>query len=127
MSESETNEAVGKEGQKPENATRKRVRHRKKLLYENILKQMEFYFSDANLAKDRFLGQILKEEDSVPVELFLKFNKIRSLTNDANAIAKAVGRSEFLELVADGTKVRLSRSFLVSINFIENANNNTCI
>lgn len=37
-------------------------RQRKKALHASILKQMEFYFSDANLSKDRFLSGLLKED-----------------------------------------------------------------
>lgn len=37
----------------------KKGRHRKKQLYNSILQQMEFYFSDSNLAKDRFLTQLI--------------------------------------------------------------------
>ncbi|PSN46580.1 hypothetical protein C0J52_13849 [Blattella germanica] len=42
--------------------TSKRVRHRKKQLYKDIRKQMEFYFSDANLTKDRFLGELVLQD-----------------------------------------------------------------
>lgn len=42
----------------------KKVRHRKKLLYSSILRQMEFYFSDSNLSKDRFLSKLLEEDES---------------------------------------------------------------
>lgn len=91
---------------KHENNPRKRVRHRKKRLYENILKQMEFYFSDANLAKDRFLGDLVKKDPFVPIELFLKFNKIRALTQDVIDIAKAIKNSTLLELSDDRLKVR---------------------
>lgn len=38
----------------------KKSRHRKKQLYTSILQQMEFYFSDSNLTKDRFLSQQLE-------------------------------------------------------------------
>lgn len=37
----------------------KKGRHRKKQLYNTILQQMEFYFSDSNLSKDRYLAQLL--------------------------------------------------------------------
>lgn len=40
----------------------KRPRNRKKHLYNTILQQMEFYFSDANLAKDRFLSTIISKD-----------------------------------------------------------------
>lgn len=38
----------------------RKPRLRKKALYASILKQMEFYFSDANLSKDRYLSGLLK-------------------------------------------------------------------
>lgn len=40
----------------------KNIRRRKKQLYESIRERMEFYFSDANLQKDRFLSQLLKND-----------------------------------------------------------------
>ncbi|CAG9119577.1 unnamed protein product [Plutella xylostella] len=107
MSESSATENVDKEQEaKAETATRKRTRHRKKLLYEKILKQMEFYFSDANLSKDRLLSSLMKEDMFVPIDVFLKFNKIRAMTNDPNHIAKAMKNSTLLELSDDKTKVR---------------------
>lgn len=39
----------------------KKRRQRKKQLYSSILQQMEFYFSDSNLSKDRFLAQLMNE------------------------------------------------------------------
>jgi len=37
-----------------------RVRKRKKQLYTDLKKQMEFYLSDANLRKDRFFGNLMQ-------------------------------------------------------------------
>ncbi|XP_049868028.1 la-related protein 7 [Pectinophora gossypiella] len=105
MSESETTEVSGQET-KLGHSPRKRIRHRKKQLYENIMKQMEFYFSDANLTKDRFLGDLVKSDPYVPLDVFLKFNKIRSMTQDVNDIAKAMKHSTILELSEDKSKVR---------------------
>lgn len=42
--------------------THKRVRQRKRQLYTNIRAQMEFYFSDSNLSKDRFLSQLIQDD-----------------------------------------------------------------
>lgn len=105
MSGTEAVEVVDQEA-KHEHSPRKRIRHRKKQLYENILKQMEFYFSDANLTKDRFLADLVKTNPFVPLDMFLKFNKIRSLTQDTNDIAKAMKNSTVLELSEDRLKVR---------------------
>ncbi|XP_052754754.1 la-related protein 7 [Galleria mellonella] len=105
MSELEVSKETGDGDNKLDSCPRKRVRHRKKQLYENILKQMEFYFSDANLTKDRFLGELIKTDAYVPVEVFLKFNKIRSMTQDVNDIVKAMKNSTLLELSDDKTKI----------------------
>lgn len=40
----------------------KKGRHRKKQLFSTILHQMEFYFSDSNLSKDRFLSQLISKD-----------------------------------------------------------------
>ncbi|XP_026733261.1 la-related protein 7-like isoform X1 [Trichoplusia ni] len=105
MSESESADVVDQEV-KHEHSPRKRIRHRKKQLYENILKQMEFYFSDANLTKDRFLADLVKRNPYVPLDMFLKFNKIRTLTQDVTDIAKAMKNSKLLELTEDKLKIK---------------------
>ncbi|XP_063822985.1 la-related protein 7-like [Ostrinia nubilalis] len=105
MSESEVTEEVT-EAPKHENTPRKRIRHRKKQLYDNILKQMEFYFSDANLMKDRYLSDLVKNDPFVPLETFLKFNKIRSMSTDITDIVKAMKNSTFLEMSEDKQKVK---------------------
>lgn len=100
---------------KHEHSPRKRIRHRKKQLYDNILKQMEFYFSEANLSKDRFLGDLVKNDPWVPLDLFLKFNKIRILSQDLNDIAKAMKHSTLLELSEDRTKVSTHTTSIITI------------
>lgn len=42
----------------------KRFRQRKKRKINEIRQQMEFYFSDANLSKDRFLNQLVANDPS---------------------------------------------------------------
>nr|XP_033196841.1 la-related protein 7 [Bombus vancouverensis nearcticus]XP_033196842.1 la-related protein 7 [Bombus vancouverensis nearcticus]XP_033196844.1 la-related protein 7 [Bombus vancouverensis nearcticus]XP_033196845.1 la-related protein 7 [Bombus vancouverensis nearcticus] len=86
--------------------SRGKPRLRKKALHAAILKQMEFYFSDANLSKDRFLSNLVKEDPYVDLSVFLKFNKIRELTTDINRISKGVQASTILSLSEDGMKVR---------------------
>ncbi|KAE8741196.1 hypothetical protein FOCC_FOCC013275, partial [Frankliniella occidentalis] len=44
-------------------------RRRKKQLYKTVLDQMEFYFGDANLSKDRYLSQLVEDDPYVPLEV----------------------------------------------------------
>lgn len=89
-----------------EESTRSKPRYRKKALHALILKQMEFYFSDANLSKDRFLANLINVDTYVDLDVFLRCNKIRTLTEDKNRIAKALKNSTMLAMSEDGTKVR---------------------
>ncbi|KAL6445068.1 hypothetical protein ACFW04_002166 [Cataglyphis niger] len=86
-------------------ASHGKPRLRKKALHASILKQMEFYFSDANLSKDRFLSELLKINPYVDLDVFIHFNKLRELTMDTNRIAKALQKSTLLKVSEDGTKV----------------------
>lgn len=56
--------------QQVETPPTKKSRTRKKTLHAAIRKQMEFYFSDANLARDRFLGNLVKQDPSNNISLF---------------------------------------------------------
>lgn len=102
----------------------KKGRHRKKQLYNSIMQQMEFYFSDSNLSKDKFLLPLVEKNPGnylyinsrhiilllfivdVDISIFLKFNKIRKLTTNTEDIVKAINNSQLLELSEDKTKVR---------------------
>ncbi|KAL6255716.1 hypothetical protein P5V15_012959 [Pogonomyrmex californicus] len=85
--------------------SRGKPRLRKKALHASILKQMEFYFSNANLSKDRYLSGLLKESPYINLEVFTRCNKLRELTTDINRIAKALEGSTILKVSEDGTKV----------------------
>ncbi|SPP88593.1 la-related protein 7 [Drosophila guanche] len=81
-------------------------RKRKRHLYNSIRSQMEFYFGDANLTKDRFLRRYVDQDPYVPLEIFLTFNKIKPLAQDVMQIAKALNNSQLLELDESRLKVR---------------------
>ena len=55
----------------------KKARKRKKGLYRKLVQQLEFYFSDANMTKSKFMQQATENDPWVPISTFLKFNKIR--------------------------------------------------
>ncbi len=79
-----------------------------------IRQQMEFYFSDSNLSKDRFLRQEIQvaPDGFVDLSVFLKFNKIRQLTSNQEIIAKALKKSELLEINQEKTHVRRRTEFV---------------
>ena len=65
---------------------------------DQLLQQFHFYFSDSNLAKDKFLKEKITENEGgwVPLSLFMTFNKydsyiisehrVKELTNDPKKI-----------------------------------------
>eukprot|EP00993_Chasmostoma_nieuportense_P001072 NODE_1985_length_1314_cov_32.959562_g1888_i0.p1 GENE.NODE_1985_length_1314_cov_32.959562_g1888_i0~~NODE_1985_length_1314_cov_32.959562_g1888_i0.p1 ORF type:complete len:435 (+),score=102.34 NODE_1985_length_1314_cov_32.959562_g1888_i0:80-1306(+) len=75
---------------------------------EAVAKQLEFYFSDSALAKDRFLRRHLETEGAVPADLFLKFNRVSALTSDVEVIKSAATLSPLLCLSAVGSISRTS-------------------
>ena len=78
-----------------------------------ICAQIEFYFCDANLRRDGFMAEIVKENDGyVKLERFLDFNKIKSMTMNVAVIEQAVAASELLILSTDGFSVRRRTPFL---------------
>ncbi|KAI9565467.1 hypothetical protein GHT06_009259 [Daphnia sinensis] len=82
-----------------------KIRKRKKGLHTAIRNQMEFYFSDANISKDRFMQTVIKDGPEVPLDVFMNFNKLRALTEDPKEIVKALKFSTILKLSEDETKV----------------------
>ncbi|XP_065307976.1 la-related protein 7 [Dermacentor albipictus] len=87
---------------------KRKVRRRKKKLFKSIRDQMEFYFSDANLRKDRYMNELVMKDDEgyVDLEVFLTFHKIRSLTSDVKDIAGAIAASELLQMDEEHMRVR---------------------
>lgn len=53
-----------------------------------------------------WIGTLLFYIKDVPLDTFTKFNKLRKLTTDLSVVAKALKRSDMLELSADGASVR---------------------
>lgn len=74
-----------------------------------IIRQVEYYFSDANLARDKFLTAETKKSDGwVPFTVLLTFKRLLALSDDATVIANALVRSadDLLQVSADRTQVR---------------------
>lgn len=107
-------EAAGKEAVAP-----KEPRRRKKRLLKQIADQMDFYFSAANITKDRFMSSLLSEDPYIHLQTFFKFNKLRSMTTDVDFLRKAISKSSILELSEDGLKVRRKTDVEVKNNELQ--------
>lgn len=71
---------------------------------EAIIKQIDYYFSDANLVKDEFLRYKMDEHGWVPIELIANFPKVKKLTEDIELILNLLGNSSNVEV--QGKKLR---------------------
>ena len=77
-------------------------------LRDKIIKQVEFYFSDANILKDSFLLKHVRRNKMgyVSIKLITSFKKVKSLTKDFRVVAFSLRQSVELEVNDEGTKVR---------------------
>lgn len=74
-----------------------------------IIRQVEYYFSDANLARDKFLtGETKKDDGWVTFVVLLTFKRLAALSTDSSVIADALVRSadDLLQVSKDRLRVR---------------------
>ncbi|NXE29054.1 LARP7 protein, partial [Ardeotis kori] len=106
--ETSRDEAREEESTEHKKEREKKKRSRVKQVLADIAKQVDFWFGDVNLHKDRFLReQIEKSRDGyVDISLLVSFNKMKKLTTDGKLIARAVKSSSVVELDLEGTRIR---------------------
>ncbi|CAK9274729.1 unnamed protein product [Sphagnum jensenii] len=77
-------------------------------LKAKIVKQVEFYFSDANLPTDNYLMKYVKKDPQgfVPIPVVASFRKIKNLVKNHGVVAAALRNSPLLVVSEDGKKVR---------------------
>lgn len=78
-------------------------------LEASIIRQLEYYFGDANLARDKFLlEQISKDEGWVSLDVLLTFKRLKSLSEDKKVIVDAIEKSDegLIEISEDREKLR---------------------
>ncbi len=78
-----------------------------------ILKQMEYYFSDANLPRDKFLrGEMAKDDEWVELKVIATFNRMKVLVPslDLATIVDAIRNSANLEVCEEKMRVRRAAS-----------------
>ncbi|XP_039406853.1 la-related protein 7 [Corvus cornix cornix] len=106
--ETTRDKAMEEESTEQKKEREKKKRSRVKQVLADIAKQVDFWFGDVNLHKDRFLReQIEKSRDGyVDISLLVSFNKMKKLTTDGKLIARAVKSSSVVELDLEGTRIR---------------------
>lgn len=76
----------------------------------DIIRQIEYYFSENNLRRDKFLIQKVADnpEGWVDISVLLTFNRLKKITEDAAAIADAMDKSNkgYVQVSEDRTKLR---------------------
>ena len=85
-----------------------RKRRRTKQLLKNIKDQVEFYFSDANLNRDKYLMKLVGHNGNnyVPLDVLLSFNQLKQMNATVKLLQKSLTDSEVLHLNKDMTAVK---------------------
>ncbi|XP_011169375.2 la protein homolog [Solenopsis invicta] len=78
-------------------------------LLAKIKAQVEYYFSNANMQRDKFLIEQTKlDEGWIPMSIMLNFKMLAALSKNANVILKALETSDLIEISEDKKKIRRS-------------------
>ncbi|KAM9426503.1 la-related protein 7 [Pholidichthys leucotaenia] len=106
--ERETGDAPAEEASSKNKETEKKKRSRVKQLLREVKKQVEFWFGDVNLSKDRFMKKLIEDSDDgyVDISVLASFNRMKQLTTETKLIARALKNSAVVEVNLQGTKVR---------------------
>ena len=60
----------------------KKAKKRRKVMYRRLVKQLEFYLSDANLRQSKFLLPIYQSDPMILLSTFLTFNRVASMLGE---------------------------------------------
>ncbi|XP_071923455.1 la-related protein 1B-like isoform X1 [Coffea arabica] len=71
-----------------------------------IVKQIDYYFSDANLVKDDYLRSNMDDDGWVPIKLIASFPRVQHLTTDISLILDSLRASVVVEVKEQGDKIR---------------------
>ncbi|RRT56044.1 hypothetical protein B296_00030783 [Ensete ventricosum] len=75
-------------------------------LRANIVRQIEYYFSDENLKTDLYLISLLDEQGWVPIYRIADFNRVKKMTNNIPLILDALQGSTLVEVQHDRIRRR---------------------
>ncbi|XP_012275074.1 la protein homolog isoform X2 [Orussus abietinus] len=78
-------------------------------LLQQIREQVEFYFGDVNMQRDKFLRAQTRLSDGwIPMSVMLRFKMLAALSTDMDVILKALESSELMEISEDRKSIRRS-------------------
>ncbi|KDP46005.1 hypothetical protein JCGZ_14912 [Jatropha curcas] len=78
--------------------------HEMLALRDNIIRQIDYYFSDENLKTDHYLISLMDEQGWVPISTIADFNRVKKMTTDIPFILDALQSSSTVEV--QGDKIR---------------------
>ncbi|KAJ3695346.1 hypothetical protein LUZ60_000723 [Juncus effusus] len=90
-------------------------------LRAQIIRQVEYYFSDENLPTDKFMLKYVKRDKGfVPIGVIASFRKMKKLVkDDISLIVSALSSSTQIVISSDGKKVRRSNPFVPNMKDIK--------
>ena len=89
---------------------------------KKIIRQIEYYFGDFNLPRDKFLSEETKADAGwVSMETMLKFKRLVELSSDSAVIVAALKKSKagLMEVAEDNTKIRRNPEIPLPENTVE--------
>lgn len=80
-------------------------------LEKKIIQQVEYYFGDINMPRDKFMQEKIKEDDGwIPLKVLLTFNRLVSLSADPEVIVSAIEKSESNLVIVSEDREKLRRN-----------------
>lgn len=76
---------------------------------KKIIRQIEYYLSDVNMVRDKFLkNEITKDDGWIPLSVLITFKRLQSLTTDFEMIIGALKKSQsgLIEIDENDKKIR---------------------
>lgn len=84
---------------------------------QKLKEQVEFYFSNSNYARDKFMIARARENDGwIPISVLLTFKRLQSMNATIESVKKAVERSDVVEMKDDCLRKIHTQDFMDYVN-----------
>ncbi|CAD5206469.1 unnamed protein product [Bursaphelenchus okinawaensis] len=85
-----------------------------------VVRQVEYYFGDINLPRDKFLQEEMKKDEGwIPVDTMLKFNRLAKITTDVDVLSDSLKDSHLIEVSEDRKQIRRNPEVPLPDNTLE--------